>query len=497
MPFHTGGAKTELQDVKKFGFDVGWVFSSSIITLLIGFIIRPVLARWLGPDGLGLYSVIFTIYAIFLIPANLGLSPAVVKYVAQYKEKREKISKISSSGLLISLVFGAITSVVLYLLSPYVTAFFDMPELSNLIPILCIVFPLAAFFQTQMGVLNGLRKMKHFAFLIIFQQISMAFFIIMFVASGLGVTGAIIGIVFSPILPIIFGLYLLNKNKVHWNLSEGIVHSKELTSFGWKLAGANAVNEMNNRLDIILIGYFLVASDVGYYSVALVLAKFFWFIPQGIQRVTYPAVTEYWHKNNHNALNKMIDKVMKYCIVLLVLAGLGVGFFARDIITILFTEKFIYAVLPLQILLIGTVIRGMAQPIGASLSAIGRPDLPLKVSTFVIVVNILMDIFLIPRMGIDGAAIATTISLILGALISLYLTVKHLSIKVDVGWYLRMLVVVIISIALFKFGMLFVNPYLLGGIILSGCLIIMLKFFLTKEDKDMFKYLTHSLIPWR
>ncbi len=482
------------QDIKKFGFDVGWVFFSSIITLFIGFIIRPLLARWLGPDGLGLYSVIFTIYVIFLIPANLGLSPAVVKYVAQYKEKRKEVSKISSAGLLVSLIFGTITSVILYFLSPYITDFFDMSKLLNLIPILCIVFPLASFFQTELGILNGLREMRHFAFLTIFQQICMAFFIIILVSCGFGVWGAVIGIVSSPLLPIVVGLFLLNKNGIHWDFSEFLFYSKELSSFGWKLAGANAVNELNNRLDILLIGYFLSATDVGYYSVSLTLAKFFWFIPQSIQKITYPATAEYWHKGNHDALNKMIDKTMKYCMIILVSVGLGVGFFAKDIVTILFTKKFISAVLPLQILLIGTVIRGMIQPIGVSLSAIGRPDLPLKISTFILITNALMNIILIPRIGIAGAAIATTISLTAGTFISLYLVVKHLSVKIDIGWYLRMLGVVILSIILFKFGVSFANPYIIGGIILIGYIIITIQFFLTRKDKDIF---IHLLMPWR
>ena len=189
---------------------------------------------------------------------------------------------------------------------------------------------------------------------------------------------------------------------------------------------------------------------------------------------------------------------MKYCTVILVLIGLGVGFFAEEIITIIFKEDFVCAVLPLKILLVGTVIRGsIAQPIGGSLSGIGRPDLMLKIIAVIAIINVTLDIILIPRIGIVGAAIATTMSLSAGALINLSIVIKHLSIKFDVRWYLGILGVTLMAIVLFTFGMTFVNSFLLGGTILIGCLILMIKFFLTKEEKEMFKSLINTLIPWK
>ena len=107
-------------------------------------------------------------------------------------------------------------------------------------------------------------------------------------------------------------------------------------------------------------------------------------------------------------------------------------------------------------------------------------------------INATLDIILIPQIGIVGAAIATTISLAGGAFINLGLVVKHLSIKFDIRWYLRILGIALIAIILFKFGMVFVNPFLLGGTILIGYSILIFKFFLTKEDKDMFKSLIYK-----
>ncbi len=186
---------------------------------------------------------------------------------------------------------------------------------------------------------------------------------------------------------------------------------------------------------------------------------------------------------------------MKYCTVILVLVGLGVGFFAEEIITIIFKEDFVCAVLPLQILLIGTVIRGsIAQPIGGSLSGIGRPDLMLKIVAFMMVINVIFDIILIPKIGIVGAAIATTISLVGGAFLNLHLVVRKLHIVIDIKWYLMISGVAIFAIFLFKLGSYFMDTHLLALSILFMYLILALKYFLTEKDRQMFGLLISSII---
>jgi len=128
------------------------------------------------------------------------------------------------------------------------------------------------------------------------------------------------------------------------------------------------------------------------------------------------------------------------------------------------------------------------------LAGIGRADLIFKLTAFMLIINALFDLLLIPRIGIIGAAIATSISLSTGALINLVLIVKNMSVKIDGGWFLKLLGIVITSIFLFKIGMHLINPYLLGSILLLAYLLFMLTFLLTKEDKIILKSLSGSFL---
>jgi len=486
-----------MQTRKKFAFDVGIIFFSSAITLILSFVITIVLGRYLGAGNLGLYRMTFTIYGFALLIAGIGIPATMIKYVAEYKEDKNKINQIISSGIITSLFLGMSFIALFYFSSSLFADIFNMPELSHLIKIISLIFPFALLNGVLLGLLNGIREMKKYAKATIVQSILMVIITISLIYYGFGVAGAVIGIVLSSAGSCLF-LIFVSRNYFEIALDEYIPRTKKMLKFGTQLSTAGVINEINNQLDILLIGFFLMSTDVGYYIVAIGLSRFFWLVPMSIQKITYPATSSYWSKNNHVALNIMFNKTMKYCTVVLVLIGLGIGFFAKDIIAMMFGEGFGHAVLPLQILLIGTIIRGsIIQPIGGSLAAIERPDLSLKISAFMISINVILDIILITRIGIVGAAIATTISLVGGAFMNLHFIARHLSIKFDIRWYLGVLGITIMAIILFKFGIIFVNPYLFGGAILICCSILIFRFFLTKEDKDIFKSLIYPLMSWK
>lgn len=479
---------------KKFAFDVGITFLASVVSLPLGFVITVALGRYLGAGDLGLYRMTSTIYGIALLFAAVGIPAALIKYVAEFKEDKNKLNKIVSSGVITSLFLGIGFIALFYFSSGLFANIFNMPELSGLLKLLSPVFPFALVSSALLGLLNGLREMKKYAAATILQSVLMVIITVALIYYGFGVAGAVIGVVLSSVGNCLF-LIFVSRNYFGITFSKYVPTTNKMLQFGFKVLAGGSINEINNQLDIILIGFFLLSADVGHYAVAIGLSRFFWIIPLSVQKITYPATSEYWSKNNHTALNNMINKSMKYCTVILVLIGLGVGFFAEEIITIIFKEDFVYAVLPLQILLIGTVIRGsITQPIGGSLSGIGRPGLTLKIIAIIAAINLTLDIILIPKIGIVGAAIATTISLSAGAFIGIHLIIKFLHVKIDFKWFLKISGVAIIAIVLFGFGMSFVNPYLLGGAILIGYAILIFRFFLTEEDKDMFKSLTYSLI---
>lgn len=471
-----------LKQPTKFVSDISVTFIATVSSTALAFLITVILARWIGAEELGLYRMTLTIYGLTLLFAAIGIPSAIIKYVAEFKDNKDRINEIVSCSIVTVFFFGIMFSTLFYFLSGMIADIFKMPQLQELVKIVSIIFPFALINNTLLGLLNGYREMKKYATVIIVRGVLTVVITTTLLYYNFGARGAVTGLMLSEILSCLF-LIWVSRGYFKLVFSNLFSTAASLSKFGVQVLGADAINTLNKQLDIILIGLFLLPSDVGYYAAAVSLSRCFWLIPSSIQKITYPATSEYWSKLNHTTLNNMINRSIKYSSLILVFIGLGVFFFGNYIITSLFGKDFGISFLPLQVLLIGTVIRGgIAQPIGASLTGIGRPDLVLKLTGVMLMINVLLNLLLIPRMGITGAAIATTVSLSVGAFINLALIVKTMLVKIDGVWFLKLLGIASASIVLFKIGIHFINPYLLGSILLLGYLVSMITLLLTKED---------------
>jgi len=120
--------------LSKAMIDVQWAFISIVTASLAHFILRIVLGRELGPEGLGVYTLAFTIYLFGMQFAAFGIGSALTKYVAEFLENRVTIRNYVSSGMTSSIITGSLMGVVLFLLAPYIAiSFFHIPELEGMI----------------------------------------------------------------------------------------------------------------------------------------------------------------------------------------------------------------------------------------------------------------------------------------------------------------------------------------------------------------------------
>ena len=452
----------------KFVKDVAITFTATASQTALAFVITVILGKMVGAEDLGIYRLILTIYGLIVLVASIGIPSAVIKYVAELKDNKSEILEIVNTSTILMFSTGIVLSTICYLLAGTIAQLFNTLALKPLLNVLVFIFPFALINNTMLGLLNGLRYMKKYALIIVLKGLIGVLITLLLVLHGFEVRGAVWALLVSEIT--ISGV-LLYMNRAFIKIFHRVRMDtiSLLTKFGAQIFGADAINILNKQLDIILIGIFLVPREVGYYAAAVSLSRFFWLIPASIQRITYPATSEYWSKGNIDALNNMINKSIKYTSIILVSIGIAVFIFSDYIIAIFFKKEFVHSTLPLKILLIGTVIRGsIAQPIGASLTGIGRPDLILKLTLFMILTNGLLDIILIPGMGIIGAAIATSVSLSFGAIINLVLVRKYIDIKINWLWLIKLTLFASITIMIFTTVKKYINVFVLGCIVLSG-----------------------------
>lgn len=401
--------------------DVQWSFISLATASFAHLLLRIVLGKELGPSGLGLYTLVFTIYMLGMQYAAFGISSALIKYVAEYNDDLPQIKGFVSSGIVGSIVTGSFMSVLMYLLSGFISIqFFHNPEMVDLLKITALCFPFIAMQKAVLGTLNGLRKMKWYAIVNIAQHGSvMAVSIALVMLLNMGVKGAVIGLVAPTIVVGPLSLILIRE---YFASEQAILHTflKKVLWFGFYIVLADSIGMLNVQIDSLMVGHYMNEIEVGYYAVAILFVEGLRLIPDSVQKIITPAIANYHGKNDYRNITKLIKISVLRVFMITLFASLSILLLGQFLIEMLFREDFLSAYEPLLILLVGSLIYGPISSINGTLPGIGKVNVMFKISLICALMNVVLNIFMIPKYGITGAAIATSTSLIFTALVRVY-----------------------------------------------------------------------------
>jgi len=394
--------------------DVQWAFISIATASLAHFILRIVLGRELGPDGLGVYTLAFTIYLFGMQFAAFGIGEALTKYVAEFLDDKVVIRNYVSSGMISSIITGGLMGVVLFLLAPCIAvSFFHIPELEGMIQLTAFCYPFIAIQKAVLGTLNGFRRMHLYALLNIIQNVTVVVASIALVLlSGMGVMGAVIGFV-GPTILVSALCPVLIRDCIRFDASLWDVAALRATTvFGFYVVLANSIGFLNTNIDSIMIGYYLNPAEVGIYAIAVLLAQILTLIPNAVQRVTAPATATLYRKGDIEGVRRIFYSTLKKSLLLSIGSATLIAVFGPYIIALLFTEEYLVSYIPLLILLLGYSIGASFAAVGTTLSSIGKVHIPFRISAVCGVLNVILNILLIPIFGISGAALATAATMI-------------------------------------------------------------------------------------
>jgi len=468
--------------VQRFARDVALSFINLAAVTLTGFILRIFLARYLGADDLGLYTLTYSVYSFAILFSAFGIGAALTKYVAEFKGDTARIKLLVSSGIITVPAIGCAVALIVYASSNAIAGLLDMPDLGKLLHTVAFIFPFAALQMAALGFLNGLRRMRLFALINIGCSVLTIILTVALVLWGHGLVGAIVALVLSAVLAGLFSLFSIRKSLVKPKLEQYAPVIKLLLAFGVYLILTSSLDLVTQYTDIFMIGYYMTETDVGYYSAAITLSIAMLIIPRAVAMITNPTMSAYWGKGEVSKIEDLVNRIMKYAAGLLIPLGFVAAFLAEPIITLIFGKEFTPAVLPLQILLIRTVCGGIPASVGTALSSTAYINILFRLSAALAVLNMILNLLLIPRWGIDGAAIATTLSGLTGVVLTLYYMQRLIGIKIHLKWFARVFsITVVLAAATYGLG-LAVSYYICVPIAVIVLVLILVKHFFTRED---------------
>ncbi len=171
---------------------------------------------------------------------------------------------------------------------------------------------------------------------------------------------------------------------------------------------------------MLLIAHFLSATIVGYYSVSVSMAEALWYLPAAVGTVIF-ASTSNSTAEQSNRNTPMVCRNTLFITFILALLLFAVSSF---IIPLLYGQEFLPAVRPLWILLPGVVALSICKVLANEMTGRGRPKISLLASVITLGVNIPLNLILIPQMGMNGGAIATSVAYIVSSIIVLLFFIR-------------------------------------------------------------------------
>jgi O-antigen/teichoic acid export membrane protein len=163
-------------------------------------------------------------------------------------------------------------------------------------------------------------------------------------------------------------------------------------------------------IDTLILTYMVSLSMVGVYNAVLPTVLILSQFGGVIATVFFPMLSELWAKKDYSRMQHGISMIYRYCLLLTLPFSFAALFFATPILRILFGTSFVIGANALRILSLGMIFLTLAQVNFSVLNGIGKPKEVTKIVVFAAVFNTVLNLVLIPLMGINGAALTTTLS---------------------------------------------------------------------------------------
>jgi len=396
---------------------------------LLAFVYFTFLARGLGVEDLGKYAFAFSFTTIFSVLVDVGLSPVLTREIAK---AREKAGNLLSNVLTVKLTLSVFTYVLIFVLINLL----GYPELTKtLVYLTGLVMLLDTFSTTFWATLRGNQNLKYESIGIILFETLVVLVGGTFLYLNLNVIWMVSAILLASTFNFVFSYVQM---RVRLGIVPKIVWDKYLVkglikiSIPFALTGIFA--RLNTQIDTVFLSKLGCTSqdacdaNVGIYSVATKITLALHFIPLAFTAALFPAMSEYF-VNNKQKLARTFEKAMRYLMMIGMPIAAGVIVLADVIVPKVFGQEFTSSVLPLQILMASLVFIFLTYPIGSFLNATSRQLRNAVHIGVAVVVNIILNLILIPKMTYSGAALASLASTLVILILGLYVVPQIIKLK--------------------------------------------------------------------
>jgi len=389
----------------EFKKHVGTTFFTQLTNLIFSIVTAAIIARWLGPEGKGIMALVLLIPGMLGLLLSGGIGLSNVYFAGSRRLDVTILTENSINFVILSTMIGILI----------VSIFAITGWLSVLLPGIDLWLIMLAMVGLPSGVLSGYLSaiLQGFQRIIVVNMINLVqsvltlvLTIVLVIGFRMGLLGALLSFLGSGIVSLTILIIILKRQggsfKPRWHSS----NISSLLSFGLKGQIGNILQFFNYRLDTFFVNYFIGTGGVGIYSVSVALAELLWHFPNAVAYVIFPKAAA----TKPEVMNVFTPRVFFITLGVTMLGAIGLVILGRTFIELIYSFAFIDAYMPMLVLLPGVILLGGAKVLTNEIAGRGYPQYNSLNAGIAFILTVILDLVLIPRFGILGAALASSIA---------------------------------------------------------------------------------------
>ena len=410
-----------------------FVFAGIAVNQMIWFITRLLIVRNLSKEELGIYSLSFAIVSIVSLLASMGLKEGSTRYISIFsgQGRKEDADAVHRSSLRIVAITGIGTCAVIFLLSGVLSRYvFYKPELD--VPLMVIAFFIPAYVMALIlaSVLRGYGSISpNVYFIEIGQPLLFLVLVCLVFLSGLSFISVIFAYVLSMMAACaLIAYYAYRETGIGpFAVTGGHDYVRELLKFSVPVLSIDVVFLLFRWTDTLVLGRYGSAGEVGIYSVGASLAVLLSLPLAALWYVYLPIAGDLYARNRMADLSRTYKVLTKWIFAVTLPMFFILFFFPEMTLVFLFGTRFAVSAAPLRILSLGYLFTAFVGANSMLLLVFGLSKVVMKVSAVCALLNVLLNYVLIKHLGlgIKGASLATTVSLIAVSLGYSFVLYRH------------------------------------------------------------------------
>lgn len=425
-----------MSSVKKLFIHFSHFLGGSTLSMLLGLITFPILTRLLTREEYGILGLVSTTIAIAVAFGKGGLSDGIIRFYREYADTPERLTLFTSTVLIRGTALSLAVVAAYVLILPHVSDYLGIGAkyLSGFMVMALYLFvrPLNAI------VLNYLRVLGKTLF---FNAINLATKVVSVILS-LGLLIYIIGDLYGYFLglalaeiatTVVLFRWLLSNYRFTFNRVSGDL-ALNLLKFGIPLL----LTELSYLLLSYVDRYMIIAYNgetvLGLYTVGYNLPSYINdLIMFSLSYAVVPIYTELYAKEGKEKTEDFLSRILNYYLMAVIPVCVGYYAVAHDLLVTLASYKYAEASSFSPIILIGLVFLGMNTILNAGLYLQKKSLQILAVMLTAVVVNVAMNMILLPDYGAMGAAVARLIACTTSSILAAYLSFRYIRVRINVN----------------------------------------------------------------